>query len=141
MLTHKKPDDHGAHHPNTPVAGTALSPLSRKRRARAAAKAGDEEEGLTEGEPHGEVVWQVGDASDDEDGGEDFTGYLSRRQPGMGQENGEGERQRILSGHDGVDDEEEQRASTSSDATLARPDGDHDADFAKWEASAERSSS
>ena len=131
LLTHKKPDDHAVHHPDTPVVGTAMSPLSRKRRSRKdGAKSGDEEENLVDDEPHRAVVWQVGDVSDDEDS-EDYTGYMSRRQ-GLGAEDGEGERQRILSAQDNPDEDEDQRASTSSDATLARPEAD--ADFGSWEA-------
>ncbi|THH32286.1 hypothetical protein EUX98_g1900 [Antrodiella citrinella] len=134
LLTHKKPDNHSSAHPQTPALGAPLSPMARKRRARRdGPKSGDEEEAFTSVGTRS-VVWQVGDASDEEDEDEDdgYTGYTSRR--GLAEENGEGERQRILSG-DHVDDEDEHRASTSSDATLARPDtdADADADFGKWE--------
>ncbi|TCD71594.1 hypothetical protein EIP91_007341 [Steccherinum ochraceum] len=138
LLTHKKPDNHHAS-TATPVPGTSLSPMALKRRARGTGKkVDDEEEGLTsEGhdpaQSRGAVVWQVGDVSDEEeDDGEDYTGYLSRRQPGLGEEHGVGERQRILEHVD--DEDEDQRASTSSDATLARADADPDEEFGKWEA-------
>lgn len=138
LLTHKKPDNHPGPHSAAPAVGTPLSPMARKRRARrGGVKPGDEEEGLTGDEPDGDVLWQVGDVSDDEDG-EEYPSYLSRRQ-GLGEENGEGERQRILSSLDNADDDEDQRASTSSDATLARPEAEADADFGKWESTGKTS--
>ncbi|KAH8093965.1 hypothetical protein BXZ70DRAFT_896986 [Cristinia sonorae] len=124
LLTHKKPDNHSSEQQHaTPAVGAPMSPL-RRRKGKCT---GDEEEALTADD--GTVVWQVGDVSDDED--EDNRPYMTRRQ-GLGEEDGRGERQRILSARDTPedDDDEDQRASTSSDATLARPD---DAEFGEWE--------
>lgn len=133
LLTHKKPDNHAAHPAQTPIVETPMSPMSRKRRnKRGGIQLGDEEAGLTSSEPSGAVVWQVGDASDDEDG-DDYTGYLSSQRQGLGEENGQGERQRILSANDVAEEDEGRRASTSSDATLARPDAAPDAEFGDWE--------
>ena len=72
-----------------------------------------------------EGLWQVGEASDDED--EDFVA----RSQGLSETHGQGERQHILA--DQEDDDPPARASTSSDATLTRPEAEGSGDeLGKW---------
>ena len=131
LLTNKKPDQ-PAHQPSN---ATALARI-KHRRLRKAAKTGDEEEaeGLhPEGEdvPEGaETLWELGDASDDEDD-PNAPGYRSPRPEGtgLGVAGGEGERARMIEDQ-GEDDDEENRASVSSDATLAHPS--YTDDFEDW---------
>lgn len=145
LLTNKKPDQH----PHTPgITGASDSttlvslPPSARRRARSkTSKVGDEEEGIlsAEGEaPNGSVPWQLGDASDDEDGSEVPRGFGSARRGESGWvEGGDGERARMI---DDIDDEH--RESTSSDATLARPENEVGAyadDFDDWQSGKARS--
>lgn len=123
---------------------TSLANLKRARRRRKGAKPGDtseEAEGLRpleEGEePHGdeEVLWELGEASDDEDGAEEPDAFPSPRRdsPGASLPNGEGERARMI---EEPADDDEHRESVSSDATLAHPAGEAvpyiDDDFGDW---------
>lgn len=124
LLTNKKPDPQpkGPGFKGTDDATTMVSlPPTARRRARS--KAGDEEEGIlaAEGEyAESGVPWQLGDASDDEDGGFSAQRRAADRPWAAG---GEGERARMMEDHDSLA-EEPHRESTSSDATLARPDHD-----------------
>ena len=161
LLTHKKPDEHAVHHVNTPRSApgamtlSSESPRANRGRSRRRSKGlktkklGDEEHGLGDDDDEhsgSEVLWQVGDVSDDE--GEDYVEegdedhelpVRVRREPGHGVDGGKGERERMISCHDHHDEEgDDHRESTSSDATLARPDaegsgpGDSD-EFGDWE--------
>lgn len=135
LLTNKKPD------PQPKTAGfkgsddaTTMVSLPPTARRRARSRVGDEEEGIlaAEGEGEGAAPWQLGNASDDE---EDFAAPRRAERPWAA--GGEGERARMLEDaeHDVHDDA---RESTSSDATLARPDHDGAAytdDFDDWKAS------
>ncbi|KAK7675965.1 hypothetical protein QCA50_021078 [Cerrena zonata] len=137
LLTHKKPDpNHGHPHSATPgsaAGGTSIIPLSQARRRSSRRKSDKDSKDPEEGEAlhdrdlegGDEVLWQVGDASDDED--EDFV----PRNQGLSEADGRGERQRILA--DQEDDEPLARASTSSDATLTRPEAEGSGDeFGNW---------
>ena len=112
----------------------SLPPTTRRR---ARSKLGDEEEGIlsAEGEHADNVApWQLGDASDDEDGSFPSAQRRTADRP-WAEGGGEGERARMLEDHDGTA-EEEHRESTSSDATLARPEHEAPAytdDFDDWE--------
>ncbi|KAI0633717.1 hypothetical protein C8Q77DRAFT_1116551 [Trametes polyzona] len=141
LLTYKKPDDKG----NAPSSAVPLS--SRGRRApKKTGSEGDEEEALrdVEDDEHGQTLWQLGEASDDEDeDGRRSPRPTSPRPPssprlqrhasglklGMGSgrnrgphQVGEGEQESMLANHDAEEDEADRRDSASSDATLARPD-------------------
>ncbi|CAL1707415.1 unnamed protein product [Somion occarium] len=135
LLTHKKPDPAGAHGtPPGSASGTTFVAMARARRRtkrKSAKDLKDSDEGeslrdLEEGEDADEVVWQLGEASDDEE-----EGFVPRSQ-GLGETHGEGERERMIANHD-HGDEDLRRASTSSDATLARPEAEGSGDeFGKW---------
>ncbi|KAI0081307.1 hypothetical protein K474DRAFT_1656812 [Panus rudis PR-1116 ss-1] len=135
LLTHKKPDPSTA---PTGAGGTtalaSLSPRARRTRRKADKDSKDNTEEaealrtLEEGENEDEVLWQVGEASDDEEGN-----FVPPRREGLSQSNGEGERQRMMNDHEDGDSEYHRRRSTSSEATLARQDGDADAEeFGVW---------
>ena len=139
LLTNKKPESH----PKTPgFKGTGDTttlvsfPPSARRRARS--KVGDEEEGIlsAEGErTEGAAPWQLGDASDDEDGGFPSAQRRTADRPWAEGGGEEGERARMMEDHDSVEDEAH-RESTSSDATLARPEhegGAYTDEFDDWE--------
>ncbi|KAI8975861.1 hypothetical protein BD414DRAFT_517344 [Trametes punicea] len=158
LLTYKKPDAKGA----SPSSAVPLSARGRRtpKKGSPGASLGDEEEALHEAEDgeHDEAMWQLGEASDDEneDGARSPSirspraqapPHLSRRASGfklgMGAgrsrspippQQGEGEHQSMLADHE-AEEEARHRESTSSDATLARPDtgtfGDDDA-FGPW---------
>jgi len=162
LLTHKKPDDHvdlvqaggATAHGATPlVANAPRSRQKAKRRGKKLQTSSDEDlelGQLEEGEGESDVMWQVGDASDDEDDHsafEDDDGHdeepRRRVVEGLGEENGVGERQRMISsGQEDPDHDDDHaelghrhRESTSSDATLApnRQDGDGEGEFGDWE--------
>lgn len=138
LLTHKKPDQKSAHAPGaTPasaVGATSFVPLSQARRRSSRRKLDRDSKNSEEDaalhdrdlEQGGdEVLWQVGDASDDED-----DSFVPRNQ-GLSEAHGEGERQRILAAEE--DDEPPARGSTSSDATLTRPEAEGSGDeLGKW---------
>lgn len=98
----------------------------------------DEEEGLRDDDDDevvGEdpVVWQLGEASDDED--EPPTTAVSPRKGLVHTPKSAGapvseERAHMLAEEDEAEHDEEHRESTSSDATLARPDADEE--FGDW---------
>lgn len=102
---------------------------------------GDEEEGLRVSEDEettaadGAVLWQLGEVSDEEDADEPGFPHSPRRGEGVGVTGGEGERARMMEDHE-PEHEEDHRASVSSDATLARPEGDGgayaDDEFGDW---------
>lgn len=147
LLTNKKPESH----PKTPgFTGTgdattmvSLPPSARRRARSRANKLGDEEEGILSAEsdaPEGTAPWQLGEVSDDEDGAEVPRGFGSARRGENGWANGEGERSRMMEDHDSADGEH--RESTSSDATLARPEneaGAYSDEFDDWGNSKTRS--
>lgn len=135
LLTNKKPDPQ----PKTPgfkgaSDTTTMVSLPSAARRRARSKAGDEEEGMlpTEGlHAESQATWQLGDVSDEEDGGFPAAPRQADRPWAAG---GEGERARMLEDHDALA-EDAHRESTSSDATLARPEHDGAAytdDFDDW---------
>lgn len=121
LLTHKKPDKHAPVESSTALA--SLSP-NKSYRKRGQNPTVDEEEGFRDDAEDG-IVWQVGDASDDEADNTSDPAFASRRQ-GQSTANGSGERERMI--HE-ANDEEFHRASTSSDATLGSPDGDGRGDW------------
>lgn len=136
LLTNKKPDQH----PHTPgiASGDPTSlvalPRGARRRARSGAgkPPGDEESGIidSEDEDHQGTTapWQLGDDSDDEEDHVGRSAPASARRSERTWAEGEGERARMM---DDIDaDEPGHRESTSSDATLARPDTD---DLKDWE--------
>ncbi|PSS06520.1 hypothetical protein PHLCEN_2v3687 [Hermanssonia centrifuga] len=147
LLTNKKPDQHG----RTAASGTStnatLVNLPRLRRRHTGTKGdkpgmiGDEEEGLRVSEDgettaaDGAVLWQLGEVSDEEDADEPGFPHSPRRGEGVGVTGGEGERARMMEDHE-PEHEEDHRASVSSDATLARPEGDGgayaDDEFGDW---------
>ncbi|CDO77686.1 hypothetical protein BN946_scf184969.g37 [Trametes cinnabarina] len=146
LLTYKKPDAKG------PSATSAAPLSARGRRTpqkgRSGIALGDEEEALheVEDEERDEAMWQLGEVSDDEDA--DGTRSPRARSPrprgsprvqrrasglklGMGsgrsrsprpRQRGQGEQESMLADHEAEDEEAGHRESTSSDATLARPD-------------------
>ncbi|EKM54136.1 uncharacterized protein PHACADRAFT_257763 [Phanerochaete carnosa HHB-10118-sp] len=133
LLTNKKPDPQ----PKTPgfrstddTTTTVSLPPNTRRRARS--RVGDEEEGILSAEGGSTAPWQLGDASDDEDGSFPSTQRHAADRPWAGA-GGKGERARMMEDHDSAD--EAPRGSTSSDATLARPEQDGDAysdEFGDW---------
>lgn len=168
LLTYKKPEDKSA----APSSGVPLSTRSH----RSASKSGlvgsgrDEEEALRDAEAEHEdtAMWQLGDASDDEEqvgtrspssprsprlpalpgiqrktsgmslkasGGGSHTNLPRSRRP-RSVSRGEGEEASMLASHEAEEEEAARRESTSSDATLARPDTATFADdeaFGAWE--------
>lgn len=79
-------------------------------------------------------MWELGDASDDEEDDPNASGYRSPRPggTGLGVSGGEGERARMIEERE--DDDEENRASVSSDATLAHPSPTaYEDDFEDWD--------
>ncbi|OJT09387.1 hypothetical protein TRAPUB_14135 [Trametes pubescens] len=155
LLTYKKPADKVG---DPPPSAVPLS--SRSRRALRKGGSGDDEEealrDLEEGEQE-EVVWQLGDASDDEDedgrrsprptsprpqGSPRLQRRASGKKLGMGsgqpRQRGEGEYESMMASHEADEEETGHRESTSSDATLARPDTApfvDDDGFGPWKAS------
>ncbi|GBE81573.1 hypothetical protein SCP_0313020 [Sparassis crispa] len=135
LLTFTKPDQtgpgaHNSHH-------VPLS--SRPRRNKGDQAEGGEEEGLREedGEQN-EVIWQLGDASDEEDEG-GRRSPLARRERPASVRGREEHQPMIRDEHSGEGDE--RRESTSSDATLARPENSPafvDDGFEDWERSKTR---
>ncbi|OBZ67037.1 hypothetical protein A0H81_12867 [Grifola frondosa] len=130
LLTYKKPDTKGPATTHVPLSARGKRGTGKK------GAVGDEEEALRdveEGESE-EIVWQLGDASDEEEEGD--RAVLQRRHSGAGRisaKGGEGENEHMMGGHD--DDEDGHRESTSSDATLARPDSAafvDDEEFGAW---------
>ena len=93
----------------------------------------DEEDALRTGEePDPEEVWQIGSTneSDDEGGVVPHTPRPTRHRSASARSR-EGEEERMI-----VDEDEEGRASTSSDATLTRPESSPpyaDDEFGTWE--------
>lgn len=133
LLTNKKPDPQ----PKTPgfkvtddATTTVSLPPGTRRRARS--KLGDEEEGILSAEGSNPAPWQLGDASEDEDSGFPSAQRRAADRP-WAEAGGEGERARMMEDHDSAD--EAPRESTSSDATLARPEPDGGAytdEFGDW---------
>ena len=126
----------------------SLPPNARRRARSRTNKLADEEEGMIpEGEAHeGSAPWQLGDASDDEDGADVPKGFQTqavRRGQSGWVEGGEGERARMITDQDDAEGEEEHRESTSSDATLARPENEAtvfvDDEFGEWGEGKQRS--
>lgn len=138
LLTYKKPEKKSATsgHP----AGVALPPRSRRGARRKGGVAGEDEQDalrdIEEGEGDAEELWQIGDASDDEDdSGHPRSPRPVRHRSSSARSRGEGEQERMIGDGDDVE-EGEHRESTSSDATLARPDsarGYADDDFGGWQ--------
>ncbi|KAI0682982.1 hypothetical protein BC835DRAFT_1397425 [Cytidiella melzeri] len=141
LLTNKKPEP-SLHGEAGSGAQTSISPRTHRRARNKGAKANDEEEGLRDDDDEvlGEdpVLWQLGDASDDEDGPVSaLTSGSARR--GLGVRPGEpvsDEREHMLVEHTEVLDQLEHRESTSSDATLGRAEpeagGFVDDEFGDW---------
>ncbi|EPQ57506.1 hypothetical protein GLOTRDRAFT_137822 [Gloeophyllum trabeum ATCC 11539] len=137
LLTHKKPE------PVRPAGTTRLSSIPSRKKIKKAVRGTDgEEEGLRpEGDPESrEVVWQLGDASDDED--EDHNepeaphprpqGAVGNGIPGRSRSNSGDEAIGLMNGDDETAEDRGREApthrrSTSSDATLAR-----DEEFGEW---------
>ncbi|KAH9858568.1 hypothetical protein C2E23DRAFT_864468 [Lenzites betulinus] len=138
LLTYKKPADKGS----SPTSAVPLSSRGR-RNPRKAGAGGDEEEALHDIEDgeQDEVLWQLGEASDDEDNVRPrsprptsprprVSPRLQRRASGLklglgsgrNRQRGEGEQESMLADHEAEEEDAEHRESTSSDATLARPD-------------------
>ena len=137
LLTYKKPEKKApaAAAPGN-VAMASRSPHGAGRPRRKSDGDGeDEQDALRTGdEPEPEEVWQIGstNASDDEDGALPHTPRPTRHRSASARSRGEGEEERMIGG----EDEEEGRASTSSDATLARPENPPpyaDDEFGNWE--------
>lgn len=135
LLTYKKPEKK----PTTAGASghVALTPRARRGAARKGSPDNsDEQEALRdieEGEEDAEQLWQIGDTSDDEDGiDRPRSPRPVRHRSGSARSRGEGEQERMIGGEA---DDDERRESTSSDATLARPDsarGYADDEFGGW---------
>ncbi|KAH9944703.1 hypothetical protein B0H21DRAFT_709546 [Amylocystis lapponica] len=136
LLTFKKPEDKG-------VGAAATHVALATRPKRAAGKKGDvvgeDEEAALRTEEEGEgadTLWQIGEASDEDDEGarspiRSRSPLHRHRVPDSGR--GEGEQERMIADED-ADAEGEGRGSTSSDATLARPETSPYADdFGPWE--------
>lgn len=107
--------------------------LPPKARRRARSKLGDEEEGILSAEgdgAEGAAPWQLGDVSDDEDAAGFSSARRGTTERPWAEGGGEGERARMMEDHDAAEDEH--RESTSSDATLARPDHAYTDDFDDW---------
>ena len=120
---------------------TSLATMKRARRRKGAKNASAEEiehlhDGAEGDTTQDAVLWELGEASDDEDG-EVPEGYRSPRQPTSSSDpTAGGERARMLEDRED-DDDEENRASVSSDATLAHPAGEppapyRDDEFGDW---------
>ena len=171
LLTYKKPEDKVP----APSSGVPLSTRGHRGATKGSfvGSGRDEEEALheTEGEHEDAAMWQLGDASDDEEPAGSrsprsprsphLTGSprLQRKISGMSLKlsanangsqaslarsrrprsvsRGDGEEASMLASHEAEEEEEEaRRESTSSDATLARPDTATFADdeaFGAWE--------
>ena len=169
LLTYKKPEDKVP----APSSGVPLSTRGHRSATKGSfvGSGRDEEEALheTEGEHEDAAMWQLGDASDDEEPAGSrsprsprsphLTGSprLQRKISGMplklsangsqaslarsrrprSVSRGDGEEASMLASHEAEEEEEEaRRESTSSDATLARPDTATFADdeaFGAWE--------
>ncbi|KZT68262.1 hypothetical protein DAEQUDRAFT_692718 [Daedalea quercina L-15889] len=132
MLTYKKPEKKAT------TAGTPGNVAMASRSPRGTGRKGsgegeDEQDALRTGdEPDSEEIWQIGNMSDDEDGAVPHTPRPTRHRSTSARSRGEGEEEaRIL-----TEEEEEGRESTSSDATLARPENPPpyaDDDYGGWE--------
>ncbi|KAI0356389.1 hypothetical protein OH77DRAFT_1401268 [Trametes cingulata] len=145
LLTYKKPEEKVT----SPTSAVPLSSRGRRRSRKGGAglTEEDEEDALHEAEEgeHEEAMWQLGDASDEEDDGTrsprptsprpQGSPRMQRRASGMKlgmgsgrsrsprpRQRGEGEHESMLANHEVDDEEAQRRESTSSDATLARPD-------------------
>ncbi|KAI0768750.1 hypothetical protein BD413DRAFT_561088 [Trametes elegans] len=146
LLTYKKPEDK-AHAPASAVPLSARDRRSTKKGG-AGLEDDDEEEALRdieEGEQD-EAMWQLGDASDDEDQSgtrsprarsphPQGSPRIQRRASGLKlgmssgrsrsprpRQRGEGEEESMLAEHEHKHEDGYRRESTSSDATLTRPD-------------------
>jgi len=127
LLTHKKPDKHASTENATALA--TISPTKhRRKRGEQDTLDVDAEAGFRDDADDG-VPWQVGEASDDE--GEPSEPSFVPRGTGLSAVDGTGERQRMI--HEADEEDEHHRGSTSSDATLARPDGEVQDEFRDWE--------
>ncbi|EPS99891.1 hypothetical protein FOMPIDRAFT_1024026 [Fomitopsis schrenkii] len=136
LLTYKKPEKKippaAAAPGNVVMASHPPNGVGRPRR-KSDGDGEDEQDALRTGdEPEPEEVWQIGstNVSDDEDGALPHTPRPTRHRSTSARSRGEGEEERMIGG-----DEEEGRASTSSDATLARPDNPPpyaDDEFGSW---------
>ena len=139
LLTNKKPDQPARTGPNMSGA-TSLATMKRARRRKGGKNPstesverlhpGDGDEGETTRDA---VLWELGEASDDEDDAEvplPHREVSSASDPTIG-----GERARMIDDHED-DDDEENRGSVSSDATLAHPAGEptpyRDDEFGDW---------
>ncbi|KAI0373429.1 hypothetical protein BV20DRAFT_962572 [Pilatotrama ljubarskyi] len=145
LLTYKKPDEKVT----SPTSAVPLSSRGRRRSRKGSSglSDGDEEEALHDAEDgeHEEAMWQLGDVSDEDEDGRRSPRPTSPRPQGsprvqrrasglklgMGsggsgsprpRQRGEGEQDSMLADHEVDEDEAQRRESTSSDATLARPD-------------------
>ncbi|KAI0093398.1 hypothetical protein BDY19DRAFT_923533 [Irpex rosettiformis] len=137
LLTNKKPEP--KLHGDVPggEAQIALPSRARRRTRNKGVKATDEEEGLRDDDDDdavGEdpVVWELGEASDDED--EPPTTAVSPRKgllhTAKSGEPVSEERTHMLAEDDAEHEGLEHRESTSSDATLARPEAEEE--FGDW---------
>ncbi|KAF9222540.1 hypothetical protein BS17DRAFT_783009 [Gyrodon lividus] len=146
LLTHKKPE-RSQHSPgNTSLSGTSSQRKAIRSTTRVD-KDDDDDEGRAlrvqeEGEPEAHELWQLGDASDDEEG--PVSGARARRHTpaGVNRSGASGvtaqeEGSRLIRDEENDDDEHRHRRSISSDATLARNDASdqdvyHDDEFGEW---------
>lgn len=128
LLTYKKPAHTGAQG----TGATGHVPLSARgtRSRRKGAPETDEEEALRDLESgeadHDAEMWQLGNVSDDEDEQGPSRSPILRQRSGLATADEEGERAQMIRDDD---DDDAHRQSTSSDATLARPDEE----FGAWE--------
>ena len=137
LLTYKKPEKKPLHSENPSI--MALPRIGTGRKGNG--EGDDEQEALRdieEGDGEADMMWQIGDAEegeDEEDGPRSRSPLSVRRRvsstkPKVG---GEGEEEHMLP--DREEGEEGHRESTSSDATLARPDSApaYTDEFGTWE--------
>jgi len=140
LLTNKKPE------PKIRAGGAGLNadgqislpPRARRRSRNKGARITDEEEGLRDVDDiDGEdpILWEVGEASDDEDA------PIASTSPRRGvaadiKSRGPEERAHMMADHATELEDQNHRESTSSDATLARPETDTggyvDDEFGDW---------
>ncbi|KIJ18909.1 hypothetical protein PAXINDRAFT_166840 [Paxillus involutus ATCC 200175] len=142
LLTHKKPER--SHHgpANTPLSGTL-----RRQSTTKVNEDGDDDEGQAlrmleeEGEPEAQELWNLGDASDDEDSPVSDARTNKHAPRGVNSSGPSGvteqeEGSRLIRDEEN-DDEHRHRRSISSDATLTRndaidQDAFHDDEFGEW---------
>ncbi|CCM05004.1 uncharacterized protein FIBRA_07203 [Fibroporia radiculosa] len=133
LLTYKKPEKK----PAAPGGSDHMSLPTRSRRGtpRRTGDYNDDEQDVLrvaeEGEGDAEELWQIGDASDDEEHDQPHSPRPVRQRRGSARSRREGEEEGEEERMIGGDRDGEHRESTSSDATLARPERDDE--FGEWE--------